>query len=89
MIVKFAGKVIPSYVEQTLHFIYKYFSKSPKRSAKWMSFQLELEIKELKMQKYIETRWLSEENCILRLLERWNELIDFLKTRIIKIVKKL
>ena len=31
------------------------------------------------MQKYIETRWLSEENCILRLLERWNELIDFLK----------
>ena len=31
------------------------------------------------MEKYIETRWLSEENCILRLLERWNELIDFLK----------
>ena len=70
---------MPSSVEKILRVIYKYFSKSPKRAAKWLSFQSLLEIKELKINKYIESRWLSEEDCVSRMLQRWDALIDFFK----------
>ena len=36
-----------------------------------------LGVKELIINKYIETRWLSEEFCISRILQRWDELIEF------------
>ena len=71
LITKFASKAIPSSVEKVLHITYKYFSKSPKRSSKWLSLQLMLGVKELIINKYIETRWLSEEFCISRILKRW------------------
>ena len=69
LIGKFASKAMPSSVEKILHVIYKYFSKSPKRAAKWLSFQSLLEIKELKINKYIESRWLSEEKCLKNVTE--------------------
>ena len=60
-----------------LHDTYKYFSKSPKRSAKWLNLQSSLGVKELKINKYIEARWLSREFCISRIFQRWDELIEY------------
>ena len=56
---------------------YEYFGRSSKISAKWIKFQNEIDVKEIKISKYIETRWFSQEDCILRILERWDELLNF------------
>jgi hypothetical protein len=69
LILKFASKAIPSFVERLMHLIYKYFSKSPNRSATWRALQKDLAVKELAIKKNIDIRWLNQEDCISRLLE--------------------
>jgi hypothetical protein len=77
LVCKYASKAIPESVEKFIHSMYNYFSKSPMKSADWLQLQRDLGVTELKISKYVETRWLSEEFFISRILSRWKELIQY------------
>jgi hypothetical protein len=75
----FAANAIPENVETLVKNIYNFFAISSKRSDKWKEFQRYMNLKPHKMLKYIDTRWLSLEQCVERILERKKELRQFLK----------
>jgi len=74
LIADFAAKTIPIDIELLVKDIFNHFSQSPKRNSAWLSLQDELNIKPYKMIKHADTRWLTLEKCLDRLIERWEQL---------------
>ena len=57
--------------------VYNFFSHSAKRLQKWIEFQEMMDIKPYHMLRYVDTRWLSLEISIERIVNRFKELIEF------------
>ncbi|CAG9840762.1 unnamed protein product [Diabrotica balteata] len=69
-----ASKKIPSCIEEFIQDVYNYISRSPKRLKVYSQFQEFLEIKPHKILKLSQTRWLSLEAVVTRVLEQWQAL---------------
>ncbi|XP_018570645.1 uncharacterized protein LOC108910509 [Anoplophora glabripennis] len=69
-----ASKKIPSEIEEFVQDIYNYISRSPKRLNIYQEFQAFVELKPHKMLKLSQTRWLSLEAVVVRILEQWSAL---------------
>jgi len=77
LVSQFAVKIIPLAVEKLIRNVYNPFSHSPLRKGKWFQLQRDLNIKPYKMLNYANTRWLSLEATVTRLLDRYEQLIDY------------
>ncbi|XP_055584769.1 uncharacterized protein LOC129737633 [Uranotaenia lowii] len=73
----YACKKMPPYLEQLLRDIYSYVSHSPKRLSEFKTIQDIVELKPLRMLHPSQTRWLSLEAVVKRILERFSELKIF------------
>ena len=62
-------KVLPDNLEELTTDVFYYFQKSPKRVREWEQFQAFVEAKPHKLLKACQTRWLSLEACVNRLIE--------------------
>jgi len=69
-----ATEKLPSYALKFVSQSYKYFSKSPKRTAHFETIIAGMDIKIKKLLKSGKTRWLSLEAAIKRILELWDPL---------------
>lgn len=72
-----AANHIPTVVERLLMDIYSYFHQSSKRLQEYESFQHFTNTEPHKLLKLSQTRWLSLEQCVLRLLEQWPALTSY------------
>ncbi|KAJ8910916.1 hypothetical protein NQ315_014250 [Exocentrus adspersus] len=66
-----ACKKIPSEIEEFVQDVYNYISRSPKSLNIYEEFQAFVELKPHKMLKLSQTRWLSLEAVVVRILEQW------------------
>jgi hypothetical protein len=73
----YACEKLPSGLEDLVRSIYSYFKYSSKRQIEFKAFQSFVEVKPHKLIKPCQTRWLSLEACIRRLLEQWPALYLF------------
>ncbi|KAJ8914868.1 hypothetical protein NQ315_014881 [Exocentrus adspersus] len=69
-----ACKKIPSGIEEFVQDIYNYISRSPKRLKIYAEFQQFVELKPHKLLRLSQTRWLSLEAVVKRVLEQWQGL---------------
>lgn len=72
-----ASKAIPSAVEHLVRDIYSFFSHSSKRQNQFREFQEYFDVKQHKILKIANTRWLSLEAAVQRILEQWQPLKHF------------
>ena len=72
-----AASQLPFNIDEVLVDLYYYFDKSSKRLASLELLQEE--VKNQKILKHVQTRWLSVGKCIDRLLENWEALVQFSK----------
>lgn len=70
---------LPRSVEDLVREIYSHFSHSAKRLAEYKRFQSFTNTEPHKLLKPAQTRWLSLEQCILRVLEQWQALEEYFK----------
>ncbi|XP_014785432.2 uncharacterized protein LOC106880126 [Octopus bimaculoides] len=76
----FAVKVLPSYLESFLKDLTSYFSQSGKRQNDFNKIQSVVGIKENKIPKLSQTRWLSCENVIDVIIEQWDALVLYFQS---------
>lgn len=74
LVVCHACKYLPSHVEDFLHLVYTYFSRSPKRQSILEDTQIFMNTSRQKMIQPSKTRWLALADCIKRILGQWNVL---------------
>lgn len=72
-----AANKLPKSIEQFVRNVYNYFAHSSKRIESLKEFQDFVQLKNHKMLKPSQTRWLSFQSCIDRILEQWNALTLF------------
>ena len=77
---KYACKVLPDNLEELTTDVYNYFQKSPIRIREFEQFQIFVESKPHKLLKACQTRWLSLEACVNRLLEQYQALISYFRS---------
>jgi len=77
LIANFAARAIPEYIEKLVKDIYNHFTRSAQRTSKFMNLQIFMNLKSYKMLRLVSTRWLVLEECVNRLLTRWDELIKY------------
>ena len=70
---------LPLDVGQLLIDLYYYLDKSSKRQHSFKKWQLLHELKEQKIIKHVNTRWLSIQKCLPRVIESWDALYSFFK----------
>lgn len=70
----YACKQMPNSLESLCRNIYSYFSHSPKRIEELKEFQDYCSVKPHKILGVCQTRWLSLEGVILRIIEQWDSL---------------
>ena len=63
-------KVLPNELEDLTTDVWYYFQKSLKRLREFEKFQYFVEVKPHKLLKSCQTRWLSLEACVIRLIEQ-------------------
>ena len=80
LIANYACKVLPDNLEELTTDVYYYFQKSPKRIREFKQFQVFVESKPHKLRKACQTRWLSLEACVNRLLEQYQALISYFRS---------
>lgn len=68
---------LPSTLEDLARDIYGYFSNSPKRIMELKSFQVFVNVEPRKILKLSQTRWLSLEAVVNRILDQWDALEPF------------
>ena len=69
-----AYKCLPSFVDDFLHSIHTYFSKSPKRQTDLTEVQDFLKERAQKVLQTAPTRWLALSECLKRILNQWPSL---------------
>lgn len=70
----YACKHLPRSIETLCRNIYSFFSHSPKRISELKEFQEYCSVKPHKILGICQTRWLSIEGVILRIIEQWDSL---------------
>ena len=78
LIANHASKVLPGHLEDLTIQVWYFFQKSPKRSIE--EFQAFVDAKPHKLLKAGQTRWLSLEMCVNRLLEQYDALLSFFRS---------
>lgn len=74
-----ACEKLPRSVEDLIRDIYSHFAHSAKRIAEYEQFQIFTNTEPHKLLKPAQTRWLSLEQCVLRVLEQWPALEEYFK----------
>lgn len=77
LIANHASKALPDFLEDATIQIWYSFRKVPKRYRNFLEFQVFVESKPHKLLKAGQTRWLSLEMCVNRLLEQYDALCSF------------
>ena len=80
LIANHACGVLPNYLEDLTVQIWYYFQKSPKRQRTFEEFQAFVHCKPHKLLKAAQTRWLSLEVCVDRLLEQYEALLSYFRS---------
>ena len=75
-----ASKALPDFLEEVTIQVWYFFQKSPKRYRVFEEFQVFVESKPHKLLKAGQTRWLSLEMCVNRLLEQYDALLSFFRS---------
>ena len=75
-----ACKVLPNNLEELTTDVFYYFQKSPKRIREFEQFQAFVESKPRKLLKACQTRWLSLEACVNRLIEQYEALLSYFRS---------
>ncbi|KAG5864959.1 hypothetical protein JTB14_027567 [Gonioctena quinquepunctata] len=57
--------------------VYNHFGRNPKNSAAFKEFQTFHEVKPHKILRASQTRWLSLQACVRRILEQWDPLMSY------------
>ena len=71
LVASHACKCLPSFVEDLLHSIYSYFSRSSKRQSNLEEIQDFLNMRRQKVLQPAPTRWLAVSECLKRILDQW------------------
>lgn len=71
-----ASQELPSNIEALLQNISNYFSRSPKRQSVLEEFQQFMRAAQLKIISPSKTRWLALSNCVERLIDQWDVLLE-------------
>jgi len=74
LVASYAGSSIPDEIEMLVRNVFNHFSVSAARTNAWLNLQTEFGIKPLRMIRHADTRWLTLEHCLDRLISRWSEL---------------
>jgi len=69
-----ACEKLPRAIENMVRDIYSFFSHSAKRLAEFEKFQHFVQVEPHKILKPAQTRWLSLQMCVSRILEQWDAL---------------
>lgn len=80
LIANHACSVLPDYLEDLTISIWYYFQKSAKRQRLFKEFQQFVQCKPHKLLKAAQTRWLSLEACVQRLLEQYDALLSYFRS---------
>nr|CAI5858476.1 unnamed protein product [Callosobruchus analis] len=79
-----ACKKIPSEAEEFVQDIYNYICRSPKRLKVYEEFQAFIDLKPHKLLTLSQTRWLSLEAVVKRILEKWQALKLYFTSEVIE-----
>ena len=71
---------LPGYLDDITIQIWYFFHKSPKRQRSFEAYQVFTECKPHKLLKASQTRWLSLEVCVKRLLEQYEALLSYFRS---------
>jgi len=74
LVASYAGSSIPNEIEMLVRNVFNHFSVSAMRTNTLLDLQEELGMKPLRMIRHADTRWLTLEHCLDRLISRWSEL---------------
>ena len=74
-----AAKELPRSVEDLIRSIYSYFSISAKRTAEFKDYQVLKDLRPHKLLHPCQTRWLSLQSAVDRVLEQWDALMLYFK----------
>ena len=80
LIANHACKELPGYLDDLTVQIWYFFQKSPKRQRVFQEFQQFVDVKPHKLLKAGQTRWLSLEICVNRLLEQYEALLSYFRS---------
>ena len=80
LIANHACKELPDFLDDLTIQIWYYFQKSPKRQRMFKEFQEFVDVKPHKLLKAGQTRWLSLEICVNRLLEQYDALLSYFRS---------
>ena len=80
LIANHACKELPDYLDDLTVQIWYFFQKSPKRQRVFQEFQQFVDVKPHKLLKAGQTRWLSLEICVNRLLEQYDTLLSYFRS---------
>ena len=80
LIANHACKELPDFLDDLTIQISYYFQKSPKRQRMFKEFQDFVDVKPHKLLKAGQTRWLSLEICVNRLLEQYDALLSYFRS---------
>ena len=72
--------MLPDDLEELTTDVYYYFQKSPKRIREFEQFQAFVESKPHKLLKACQTRWLSLEACVNRLIEQYEAILSYFRS---------
>lgn len=72
-----ASEELPAELEDLIHLIYNHFSNSPKRREEFSEFQDFVDCKKHIILRPGQTRWLSLEYCVRRILEQYKPLVEY------------
>ena len=75
-----ACKVLPDELEDQTTDVWYYFQKSPRRLRQFEEFRCFVECKPHKLLKAYQTRWLSLEACVNRLIEQYEALLSYFRS---------
>lgn len=79
-----AASKLPKQVEDFTRDLYAYFSHSSKRMSELKNFQVLINLKPKKLLRPSQTRWLSLEQVVNRVLELWSSLIPFFTLAVVE-----
>ena len=80
LIANHACKVLPDYLDDLTIQVWNFFQKSSKRQRIYHEFQQFVDCKPHKLLKAGQTRWLSLEACVARLLEQYDALLSYFRS---------
>ena len=80
LIANHACKVLPDYLDDLTIQVWYFFQKIPKRQRIYHEFQQFVDCKPHKLLKAGQTRWLSLEACVARLLEQYDALLSYFRS---------